>query len=1105
MGARGSSSRRGTSDVSWLEGGESLKPRSPFLEEPRLEPATRPDVSHRYWWIVLGVLLVLFGITLATLLVAEAKTSHFQAQELSRYAATLRYAISPGKSDSIEYPDHGPFDQRLGYTRLPDFENRLYSRGYEITEQARFSPALLDYARWGFFPPYPEKTQAGLTLTECRGDTLYRFRHPQRQYSHFEAIPPLVLQVLLFIENRQLLDNSSPYVNPAVDWPRFTKAAISQVGRALDLPGQAAGGSTLATQLEKYRHSPRGLTGSPREKLRQMVSASVRSYRHGPQTLTARQDVALDYLNSVPLSAAPGYGEVHGLGDGLWAWFGADFETLNRRLANGLDDIDARDEQGLALRQVVALMIAQRRPSWYLSEGRQALERLTDSYLRLLVDEGIVPTHLAQAALAQRLSFRDLQRQPFNLGVAPDRGLRVARQRLAGLLGVPLYDLDRLDLSARTTLDGTLQREVTGYLHRLADPAFAAEIGLLGERMLSPESTEDVRYSFTLFERTDAGFLVRVQTDNTDQPFDINQGSKLELGSTAKLRVIAHYLEVIAELHERHVGQSVEMLGAVEVDRQDVLSRWVLDRLIETPDTPLETLLADAMQRRYSANPAEAFFTGGGRHTFSNFRRDDNGRHATLTEAMRESLNLPFIRLMRDLVRYSIHHEEPRSSLLEDDSDPRREAYLRRFADREGRTFLQRFWSKYRKLDSDERLHAFVGGLKRTPSRLAAVHRYLFPETDRDGFAAFLAEWLPADAMPDARSIDALYERYAPHHHTLTDQGYIAKVHPLELWLLGFLLDRPEAGLDEAVTASAEERQEVYGWLFRTRHRSARDVRIRTMLEVEAFIDIQERWQRLGYPFGQLVPSLATAVGASGDRPAALAELMGIILNDGIQLPTLRIDELHFAAETPYETRFLPVDGRSRQVMAPEVAAILREALADVVESGTARRLQGSFTDTDGNTLTLGGKTGTGDNRIETVTRHGHIIESRARNRTATFVFYLGEDHFGTLTAYVAGDAADNFRFTSALPVQVLKGMVPILAPHLQAAPPSDSQPDQWQVVLQDGLEAGRAGCPRPSLPYRQYAGPDEEASPDTAAHSPVHSTPSTSSRSPFSLALARR
>ena len=43
--------------------------------------------------------------------------------------------------------------------------------------------------------------------------------------------------------------------------------------------------------------------------------------------------------------------------------------------------------------------------------------------------------------------------------------------------------------------------------------------------------------------------------DNTDQPFDINEGSKLELGSTAKLRVLTTYLQIIAELHDKYAAQ----------------------------------------------------------------------------------------------------------------------------------------------------------------------------------------------------------------------------------------------------------------------------------------------------------------------------------------------------------------------------------------------------------------------------------------------------------------------------------------------------------------------------------------------------------------------
>nr|WP_163503057.1 transglycosylase domain-containing protein [Halomonas socia] len=989
------------------------------------------SVKRRHWLRnTLLVALALVSVSVATLLVAEARTSQLQAQELSRYAGTLTYTLSPGPSERIVFPQYGPFDIRLGYTRLPQFEARLRASDFVVERQARFSPALLEYTQRGFFPPYPEKTRAGLTLEECRGETLYAFRHPQRHYPHFDAIPPLVLQALLFIENRELLDARSPYANPAVDWPRFAKAAMSQVGRALDVSGQSSGGSTLATQVEKYRHSPQGLTGSAREKLRQMISASVRGYRQGPQTLAARQDVALDYLNSVPLSAAPGYGEVHGIGDGLWVWFDADFDAINRLLVPSFNGPANLQQQGLALRQVVALMIAQRRPSWYLTTGRQSLERLTDSYLRILAEAEVVDPMLRDAALVQRLSFRDFARDPLRLQVAQDKGLQVARSRLSRMLGTSFYDLDRLDLAARTTLHGDLQRQVSDYLYRLADPDFAGEIGLFGERLLAPEMTAEVNYSFTLFERGEDGYRVRIQTDNTGQPFDINEGSKLELGSTAKLRVLATYLEVIAELHQRHAGKPSDALRSIEVDRQDALSRWVIDQLIASPDLDLRTLLDDAMQRRYSASPHEAFFTGGGRHTFSNFRREDNGRNPTLSESMRESLNLPFVRLLRDLVRYSVHQNERRSQLLEDDQDPRRQDYLQRFADREGRVFLQRFWNKYRGKESDARLSLFLDGLHTTAPRLAAVHRYLFPEADEASFAAFIHERLPDEALSEQR-IASLYRSYAPGSYDLSDQGYIARVHPLELWLLGYLLDHPEATFSEAAHASRSERQEVYGWLFKTRHRNARDVRIRTMLEVEAFLDIHQRWARLGYPFDHLVPSLATAVGSSGDRPAALAELMGIILNDGVRLPTLRIDDLHFAADTPYETRLVPAGTRGQRVMEPEVAAVLRESLAEVVEGGTARRLQGSFSLDEETPLVMGGKTGTGNNRFETVGRGGQVLSSQARNRTATFVFYLGNDHFGTLTAFVPGSDADNFRFTSALPVQVLKGMQEILRPLL--------------------------------------------------------------------------
>ncbi len=96
--------------------------------------------------------------------------------------------------------------------------------------------------------------------------------------------------------------------------------------------GGSPGGSTLATQIEKYRHSPNGRTASIRDKLQQMASASLRAYRLGEDTTEARRKLVVTYLNTMPLSAKSGFGEVHGIGDGLWAWYGRDFAEVQRTL-----------------------------------------------------------------------------------------------------------------------------------------------------------------------------------------------------------------------------------------------------------------------------------------------------------------------------------------------------------------------------------------------------------------------------------------------------------------------------------------------------------------------------------------------------------------------------------------------------------------------------------------------------------------------------------------------------------------------------------------------------------------------------------------------------
>ena len=129
----------------------------------------------------------------------EMRTSKFQSRELSQYAATLSYELKPGPSDAIRYPGAGPFDLRLGYSSLDEFLPRLIKRDYVVASQTRFSQKLMDYTDNGFFVPYAEKIQAGLSITDCRAAPLYQYKYPQQLYSSFAAIPPVVVLSLIHI------------------------------------------------------------------------------------------------------------------------------------------------------------------------------------------------------------------------------------------------------------------------------------------------------------------------------------------------------------------------------------------------------------------------------------------------------------------------------------------------------------------------------------------------------------------------------------------------------------------------------------------------------------------------------------------------------------------------------------------------------------------------------------------------------------------------------------------------------------------------------------------------------------------------------------------
>ena len=154
---------------------------------------------------------------------------------------------------------------------------------------------------------------------------------------------------------------------------------------------------------------------------------------------------------------------------------------------------------------------------------------------------------------------------------------------------------------------------------------------------------------------------------------------------------------------------------------------------------------------------------------------------------------------------------------------------------------------------------------------------------------------------------------------------------------------------------------------------------------------------------------------------------MGIILNNGVRQPTVLLDGLDFATGTPYETRMGRAEIPPSQVIAPEIATVVRGALTQVVEGGTARGLRPALAAPGGSVHAAGGKTGTGDHRYFVYGKNGSVVESRVVSRAATFVFMIDERYFGVVTAYVPGPEAARFHFTSALPVRIVALLMPTL------------------------------------------------------------------------------
>src|ERR1035437_1821527 len=132
-----------------------------------------------FFWLKLTLLssLLLALLVAGLLLAQELRSAICQARFFADMAGKARYALGTGASPSIRFPQSAPFDDRLGYSQLPVFFSKLQAQDFKITQQSQISTDMASIVDQGYFAPYAEKTQAGLSILDCHNDSLFQERY----------------------------------------------------------------------------------------------------------------------------------------------------------------------------------------------------------------------------------------------------------------------------------------------------------------------------------------------------------------------------------------------------------------------------------------------------------------------------------------------------------------------------------------------------------------------------------------------------------------------------------------------------------------------------------------------------------------------------------------------------------------------------------------------------------------------------------------------------------------------------------------------------------------------------------------------------------------
>ena len=107
-----------------------------------IDPGGGLDARRVGRWLLFPAL----ALALIAAVVLEARTFRGQAWFFSKVASKLDTTLGAGPAPAIELRQPGPYDERLGYARLPREVERLRQDGWRVVAQARLAPLAMPWA-----------------------------------------------------------------------------------------------------------------------------------------------------------------------------------------------------------------------------------------------------------------------------------------------------------------------------------------------------------------------------------------------------------------------------------------------------------------------------------------------------------------------------------------------------------------------------------------------------------------------------------------------------------------------------------------------------------------------------------------------------------------------------------------------------------------------------------------------------------------------------------------------------------------------------------------------------------------------------------------------